>query len=193
MLASPEEGPDGPVEAKLVEEVFTNDALLVELLVGGRSIRTTGEHPFYVRGKGWLKATALQKGDLLRSDDGQWVPVEGVERPASTRRSTTCAWLTGTPTSSAPGVGLQRLAHNEYFSSGWTEGARQILGWVNQTHNSLLTNGWRALKNGVDAFKRWATNKMTGAQADALIGWASRNITEEVAQQKPRRLLRLLS
>ena len=79
VLASPEEGPNGPVEAKMVEEVFTNDALLVELLVSGRPIRTTGEHPFYVRGKGWLKATTLQKGDLLRSDDGQWVPVEGVE------------------------------------------------------------------------------------------------------------------
>ena len=38
----------------------------------------TGEHPFWVKGKGWVGATFLEVGDLLSSHDGQWVPVEAV-------------------------------------------------------------------------------------------------------------------
>jgi hypothetical protein len=41
-------------------------------------IRVTGEHPFYVANHGWRGARELQPGDLLRSHDGQWVPVEEV-------------------------------------------------------------------------------------------------------------------
>jgi hypothetical protein len=41
-------------------------------------IRTTGEHPFYVKGRGWVAALELLQGDLLSSEDGQWVPVEEV-------------------------------------------------------------------------------------------------------------------
>ena len=41
-------------------------------------IRTTVEHPFYVQGKGWRCTGELQPGDVLRSHDGQWLPVEEV-------------------------------------------------------------------------------------------------------------------
>jgi hypothetical protein len=54
VLARDESGPDCRVEAKLVEEVFATTARLLELTVGGRAIRTTAEHPLYVRGAGWL-------------------------------------------------------------------------------------------------------------------------------------------
>src|SRR5262249_25832194 len=46
--------------------------------VGGRVIRTTGPHPFYVKDQGWRAAGELQAGDQLRSHDGSWLPVEAV-------------------------------------------------------------------------------------------------------------------
>jgi hypothetical protein len=41
-------------------------------------VRTTPEHPFWVKGKGWTAAGALQAGDELSSHDGRWVAVEEV-------------------------------------------------------------------------------------------------------------------
>ena len=76
VLSLPEDDPNGPVVAKRVEEVFERSSVLFDLHVGGKLIRTTAEHPFYVQGKGWTAAKSLVSGDLLRSHDGQWVPVE---------------------------------------------------------------------------------------------------------------------
>ena len=79
LLSRDENRVDGPVEAKVVEEVFVRTAPIMELRVGGRVIQTTGAHPFYVRGKGWRAAEILEIGDELATHDGQWVGVEGVE------------------------------------------------------------------------------------------------------------------
>ena len=53
-------------------------AEVLHLHVGGQVIRTTGEHPFYVIGQGWVPARELVVGDLLCSHDGQQVSVEDV-------------------------------------------------------------------------------------------------------------------
>jgi hypothetical protein len=50
----------------------------MELRVGGRVIKTTAEHPFFARGKGWAAAGDLRAGDLLAGRDGRWAAVEGV-------------------------------------------------------------------------------------------------------------------
>jgi RHS repeat-associated protein len=76
VLSSPEDDPNGPVVAKRVEKVFERSSVLFDLHVAGKLIRTTAEHPFYVRGKGWTAAKSLVAGDLLRSHDGQWLAVE---------------------------------------------------------------------------------------------------------------------
>ena len=76
VLSSPEGDANGPVAARRVEEVFHRDSPLYDIQVGGRLIRTTPEHPFYVEGKGWTPAKSLVAGDLLRSHDGRWLPVE---------------------------------------------------------------------------------------------------------------------
>lgn len=86
ILTAPEGDPNAPLEVKQVEEVFTAQTVIWHLHVGNEVIRTTGEHPFYVRDRGWVAAWRLQPGDLLRSHDGQWVPVgevfhTGVEEP----------------------------------------------------------------------------------------------------------------
>jgi len=87
LLSRSEFDPDGPVEARAVEEVFARSARIKALHVGGRVIRTTAEHPFYVHGRGWVAASQLGIGDLLVGhscqsspvqdivDTGQWVPV----------------------------------------------------------------------------------------------------------------------
>ena len=49
-----------------------------KLVVAGREIGTTAEHPFYVKDKGWLEAHKLEKGNQLATLDGQWVTVNEV-------------------------------------------------------------------------------------------------------------------
>jgi hypothetical protein len=86
VLTAPEDNPEAPVVARMVEEVFTAHARLWHLHVNGQVIRTTREHPFYAKGRGWVGAYELKPGDLLRSDDGEWIAVEdicdsGVDEP----------------------------------------------------------------------------------------------------------------
>jgi hypothetical protein len=78
ILTAPEDDPQGALEVKPVEEVFVRTAPVVNLHVGGVIIRTTAEHPFWVRGKGWQPTAFLEIGDELRSRDGKWVTVQGV-------------------------------------------------------------------------------------------------------------------
>jgi hypothetical protein len=58
------------VDAQLVEAVFVNTARILHLHVGSQVIRTTPEHPFWVRLKGWLTADKIRAGDQLTSHDG---------------------------------------------------------------------------------------------------------------------------
>jgi len=76
ILSAPDDDPEAPPEAKHVEEVFTNHLAVLNLHVGGQIIQTTPGHPFYVKGLGWTAAAALEVGNLLRSHDGRWIPVE---------------------------------------------------------------------------------------------------------------------
>jgi Pretoxin HINT domain/Putative Ig domain len=78
VLSRSEFEPEGPVEPKRVEEVFVRTAAVLELRVGGRSIRTTAEHPFYVAGRGWIPAGMLAVGDPLTQHEGLPIPVEAV-------------------------------------------------------------------------------------------------------------------
>src|SRR5205814_959611 len=79
VLCRGEDDPEGPVEVRVVLEVFCRTGSLLDLWVAGRLIRTSHEHPFWVRGKGWTSAAELQPGDELSSHNGQWVPVERVD------------------------------------------------------------------------------------------------------------------
>ena len=70
--------PNAPATWKRVEEIFQTEAFICTLRVAGQEIKTTGEHPFWVAGKGWTAVNQLQPGDKLRGDDGQLYPVESV-------------------------------------------------------------------------------------------------------------------
>ena len=78
MLSRSEFDAEGALEAKVVEEVFVRLGRIVQVYVGGRAIKTTGEHPFWVYNRGWIAASLLQVGELLLSQDGRWLAVEAV-------------------------------------------------------------------------------------------------------------------
>jgi hypothetical protein len=78
VLSRPENNPSAPVEPRIVEEVFKRSSPVLELIVRGRLIRTTAEHPFHATGRGWLPAAQLSVGTLLTTLDGPPAEVEAV-------------------------------------------------------------------------------------------------------------------
>ncbi len=78
VLSRDENDPHGSVVGKVVEEVFTRLASVWELLIGGRVIGTSGEHPFYAWESGWVAVRELKAGDTLLCEDGVWRCVDGV-------------------------------------------------------------------------------------------------------------------
>ncbi|MCE9531395.1 MAG: HINT domain-containing protein, partial [Planctomycetes bacterium] len=77
VLAASEHEPDGEVRPRQVLQTMRRLSAIFLLKVGGQEIRTTSEHPFWVKDKGWLKTTELNSGDLVRSHDGCWIEIEG--------------------------------------------------------------------------------------------------------------------
>ncbi len=73
MLSRDEGLVEGPVAAKLVEELFVRQGVILDLTICGQTIHTTPEHPFYVRDHGWTPAGELQVGGLLATLDGRWL------------------------------------------------------------------------------------------------------------------------
>ena len=60
--------PEGPISMGEVVEVIRNGASdLVAVEFGGRVVRATPRHPFYVIGRGFIPAEELAPGDQLRT------------------------------------------------------------------------------------------------------------------------------
>ncbi|MDQ0416812.1 lysozyme family protein [Croceifilum oryzae] len=69
----------GKMEYKKVTQLFKREVdKIYTVHVGKEKIETTAEHPFWVIGKGWMKAGDLQAGDLLEDENGLGIPVEKV-------------------------------------------------------------------------------------------------------------------
>jgi hypothetical protein len=73
--ARAEHDPACPVELKPIEEVFVRQSTVWHVHVGDHVIRTSDEHPFWVAGKGWIKANELRIGDVLVGRTGKLTPV----------------------------------------------------------------------------------------------------------------------
>src|SRR5205823_4857457 len=78
VLARDEHDSAGSVQPKVVEEVFVGTGQLWIVRVGGRSIETTLEHPFWVIDRGWVGAGDLRPGDRLLGHDNRVVTVEEI-------------------------------------------------------------------------------------------------------------------
>ena len=67
----------GETAAKRVLETYIRKSdSLVHVWVEGQETKVTVEHPYYVLGKGWVKAGILAAGDRLRTPDGESVIVQ---------------------------------------------------------------------------------------------------------------------
>ena len=84
VLSRNEFDPNGEVDEKIVEDVFVRSAPILNVVVRGRVIRTTSEHPFWVDGKGWTAAGELKAGDNLLSAEKSKLPVENVSETGDT-------------------------------------------------------------------------------------------------------------
>jgi hypothetical protein len=78
ILSRAEHDPNGRVEVKTVLETFVRQARVMDLRVNDRTIRSTMEHPFFVRGKGWIRAHEIRLSDELSTHDGKWVSVQWI-------------------------------------------------------------------------------------------------------------------
>ena len=84
VLSRNEFDPNGQVDEKIVEDVFVRSAPILNVVVQGRVIRTTSEHPFWVDGKGWTAAGELKAGDNLLTAGSSKLPVEYVSKNRDT-------------------------------------------------------------------------------------------------------------
>jgi hypothetical protein len=74
-------GVSGQSELQPVTAAFSREVdELVVVSAGGDTMEATVEHPFWVEGRGWIRADELKPGDSLRSLSGRMVPVSAVER-----------------------------------------------------------------------------------------------------------------
>ena len=74
----------GEQALKPVVRLFRNKKdTIVHIDVAGEHIETTQGHPFYVVGKGWVKAGELEKGQKLKLYDGREVEIESVSTKES--------------------------------------------------------------------------------------------------------------
>ncbi|QDT75656.1 serpin family protein [Lacipirellula limnantheis] len=79
VLARDENNVAGDVSPRRIEKTHQNHADVLELYIAGQVIRTTAPHPFFVQGKGWMPAGELRPQDMLATESGSWVKVDGLE------------------------------------------------------------------------------------------------------------------
>ena len=135
VLARSEFDPDGPLELKRVEEKFVRVSPVMELVIAGRSIKTTTEHPFYVPSRQtFIPAGELKAGDELVSHDGRLIAIESVNS-----------------TDEVATVYNMRVAdHHTYFVGG------EVWGWDVWVHNAtyqLVTKDGKTTLKIYDKFE----------------------------------------
>jgi hypothetical protein len=79
-----ETGEEHPAEVVALHHRDVTEPWLLQ--VGGETLETTDEHPFYVVGQGWTRAKDLREGDVLIATSGNRLPLEKVERVEQTAR-----------------------------------------------------------------------------------------------------------
>ena len=79
IVSRDEHDAEAPVSVSQVVRTITGTSSFVTLTVGGRAIRTTASHLFWVQGRGWVKTQHLAEGDFLVGHDGRLAMVNGLE------------------------------------------------------------------------------------------------------------------
>jgi hypothetical protein len=153
--------PTGPIEAKLVEAVFTKPGEIWEVRISGQVIRTTGNHPFFKREAGWTNANELRIGDAVLGMDGQWMAVEEIietltrETVYNLRVADFHTYFVG-----CDEWGFSVWAHNQCTLAEFQEFMEANYKWNPKTS----TNAWNRFKLGdssardLDGFRRYLMN-----------------------------------
>jgi hypothetical protein len=111
-----------------VEAVFRLQADVVELHLGGQTITTTMEHPFYREGEGWVRVMDLQSGDRLVGRDGQATRLDTITRTEervtvyNLRVATDHTYFVGDAD-----WGFSLWVHNAYLVQSVADGTFQIV------------------------------------------------------------------
>ena len=67
-------------EYKKVSETFAHkEDVIIHVQIGNEDIQTTFNHPFYVVGKGFVRAGKLEVGDEILTSEGQKISIEKIE------------------------------------------------------------------------------------------------------------------
>ena len=116
VLARCERDANAPVVPRIIEKVFQSLETLWDIEVNGRTIRTTGNHPFYVARRGWVPASELTPGDRVAGElEGVWYAVESaragdtLEAVYNLRVAEDHTYFVG-----APDWGFAVWVHNDY-------------------------------------------------------------------------------
>ncbi|MEU9153305.1 Hint domain-containing protein [Streptomyces sp. NPDC048417] len=156
----------GKQTLRRVTQLFRHTADgLVRIHADGRDVRATSEHPFQVKGKGWVDAGDLKPGDLLEKRDGTTVAVDGVSElpgPAQVFNFEVETDHTYYAT------GLDVLVHNtcgEY--SELYDNGTAILASID--NKGILNTAVEVVKNGTEATAPTGGEMFTRAM-DALAG-----------------------
>jgi hypothetical protein len=78
VLSTSVTNPEAPPSIRVVQQVVTSRQESLNLVVSGRTIQTTMDHPIYVRKRGWLSASSLVIGDQLHCHGEQHAEVESI-------------------------------------------------------------------------------------------------------------------
>ena len=182
VLSRNEFDPEGIVRAKLVEEVFERWGLVWEVVINGRTVETTAEHPFYVQDRGWVAAHDLAVGDVVRLRDG-WNVVEKVCDTGRWERVYNCRvadWHTYFVGGSEWGFSV--WAHNEYSAGVETRlrGRLTNAGIDNAVAERIVAYGAAPGVNGDAWAAQWVRGR--GANNGATLLDQVRNETALVDQ-----------
>ena len=158
LLSRDEFDPEGAVVAKAVEEVFVRQGLITDLRAGGRTIRSTFEHPFFVDGKGWTPLNRIAAGDAVWTEAGGWVGVDAVEE--------TGEWET---------VYNFRIADfHTYFVGcdewGFSVWAHNAECGVNEVRYAIRKAGGNLSKSDAQSLRRLVQDEAWGKLDDAIRG-----------------------
>ncbi len=156
VITAPDDDSDAEPVPRQVEEVFENYLPLLDISVGGWTIRTTAEHPFWVKGRGWVAAQQLEAGHELRTRNRGWVRVDGLEGPKP----------------SEPVYNMCVADYHTYFVG------HQIWGFSVWSHNI----GARGCRN---AKVRGAVNRGNQVHYDQLNGATGQQLPSALKQKYP--------
>ena len=145
-LRSPnDQDAEGPLLDTQIEQVYKNGMKTVmRVHFGGGMVRATPNHPWYVKGGKWVASALLKPGDLLRTDEGTWIPVDRTEDLGEVAE-----------------VYNLRVAGTHTYFIGNGNGQFVLV------HNLSISGAWNSVKSAVGTVVQGAKNGVMKAAAKA--------------------------